>query len=41
MKKRSSGILCHITSRPSPFDIGDFGVAARLANMTMRYDRAR
>ncbi|QWV92705.1 4-alpha-glucanotransferase [Geomonas oryzisoli] len=25
MKKRSSGILCHITSLPSPFGIGDLG----------------
>lgn len=25
MKKRSSGILCHITSLPSPYGIGDLG----------------
>mgnify|MGYP001176841691 CR=1 FL=1 len=25
MKKRSSGVLCHITSLPSPFGIGDLG----------------
>lgn len=28
MKKRGSGILCHITSLPSPFGIGDFGAGA-------------
>jgi len=25
MHNRASGILCHITSLPSPFGIGDFG----------------
>lgn len=28
MKMRGSGILCHITSLPSPFGIGDFGPGA-------------
>jgi 4-alpha-glucanotransferase len=28
MKKRACGILCHISSLPSPFGIGDFGPAA-------------
>lgn len=28
MENRASGILCHITSLPSPFGIGDFGPAA-------------
>ena len=28
MKRRGSGILCHITSLPSPFGIGDLGPAA-------------
>lgn len=28
MKKRASGILCHVTSLPSPFGIGDLGPAA-------------
>lgn len=28
MKKRGSGILCHITSLPSPFGIGDLGPGA-------------
>lgn len=28
MEKRASGVLCHITSLPSPFGIGDFGPGA-------------
>jgi len=28
MKKRGSGILCHITSLPSPYGIGDLGPEA-------------
>ena len=29
MEKRGSGILLHITSLPSPYGIGDFGINAR------------
>ncbi|GFO70752.1 hypothetical protein GMLC_43310 [Geomonas limicola] len=28
MENRASGVLCHITSLPSPFGIGDLGPAA-------------
>ncbi|MBC7238018.1 MAG: 4-alpha-glucanotransferase, partial [Chloroflexi bacterium] len=30
MRPRSAGILCHPTSTPSPFGIGDLGKGARL-----------
>lgn len=28
MKRRASGVLCHVTSLPSPFGIGDLGPGA-------------
>ena len=37
MKKRSSGILCHISSLPSPYGIGDLGPQAyRFAELLSR-----